>query len=433
VESETVSDLSQGVPLAYMRELCAYWAEEYDFDAFGQRLRRHTHLRTEIDGLGFHAVHVRSKHQDATPIVLTHGWPGSFLEFSEVIDPLVDPTAHGGQLEDAFHVVCPSLPGYGFSDRPTASGWNLPRIADAWAVLMARLGYDRYVAQGGDWGAMVTTHLAWHDPDHVAGIHLNMAVTPVPPEGPTTPAEEAVAAVNTRYHSDGSGYMQIQGTRPQTLGYGLVDSPAALAAWIVEKLWAWSDSPTHVEESFSKDQILDLVGLYWFTETGASSARLYWETRRAIEFDTVTQPVAVSLFPAEIIRTTESWAARTFPNLRYSTRSTEAGTSPPGNNPPSSSKRCASVFAPSGSAFKDSANPPPSPKHLLTPATNPAWTDRPQSSSGEACWVQILDAPIDLRLLGKRQRGGTKGRRLDDETSILPSHRWSYPTHWRAA
>jgi epoxide hydrolase len=317
VESETVSDISQGVPLSYMRELCAYWGAEYDFGAFDQRLNRHSQVRTQIDGLGIHAVHVKSKYPDATPIVLTHGWPGSFLEFSEIVDPLVDPMAHGGQAEDAFHVVCPSLPGYGFSDRPDAAGWNLPRIADAWASLMSRLGYGHYVAQGGDWGAMVTTHLACHDPEHVTGVHLNMAVTPVPPEGPTTPAEEAAAAVNAAYYGDGAGYMQIQSTRPQTIGYGLVDSPTALAAWIVEKLWSWSDSPTHVEESFTKDQILDLVSLYWITETGASSARLYWETLRTIEFDPVTQPVAVSLFPAEIIRTTESWARKTFPNLRY--------------------------------------------------------------------------------------------------------------------
>ena len=227
-EPETVDDWSQGIPLSYVQEVCAYWAKEYDWREREARLNRFAQFKTEVDGLGIHFVHVRSPHADALPLVITHGWPGSIVEFHKVIEPLTDPTAHGGAAADAFHVVCPSLPGYGFSDKPTASGWGVERIADAWGELMRRLGYERYVAQGGDWGAMVTTCIGIQDPDHCAGIHLNMPIALPDPEtmASLSEAEKSALASMQHYQEWDSGYSKQQSTRPQTLGYGLVDSPA---------------------------------------------------------------------------------------------------------------------------------------------------------------------------------------------------------------
>jgi epoxide hydrolase len=317
-ERETVDDWSQGIPLAYVRELCAHWADGYDWRATEARLNGLGQFRTVIDGLGIHGLHVRSPHEGALPLVITHGWPGSVVEFLDVIGPLTDPVAHGGDATDAFHVVCPSLPGYGFSDRPSRPGWGVERIARAWAELMRRLGYVRYGAQGGDWGSMVTADLGRLDPDHVAGIHLNMVVArPSPDGGEPTESELAALAAYDEHRSWGTGYSKQQSTRPQTLGYGLVDSPAAQCAWIVEKFWAWTDCDGHPENALTRDQMLDNVMLYWLPATGASSARLYWESFTTPGLHPVAVPTGCSVFPEEIIRPPRRWVESRFPDLRY--------------------------------------------------------------------------------------------------------------------
>jgi pimeloyl-ACP methyl ester carboxylesterase len=316
-ERETVDDWSQGIPLAYVQDVCAYWADKYDWRARETRLNRFAQFRTPIDGLGLHFVHVRSPHADALPLVITHGWPGSIVEFQKVIDPLVNPTAHGGEAKDAFHVVCPSLPGYGFSDKPAKSGWTTQRIARAWGQLMARLGYGRYVAQGGDWGAMVTTWIGIEDPAHCAAIHLNMPIAPPDPAtmNDLTEQEKGALAGMQHYQEWDSGYSKQQSTRPQTVGYGLVDSPAGQAAWILEKFWAWTDCNGHPENVLSRDELLDNVMLYWLPATAASSARLYWESFRTLSLDPVRVPVGCSIFPKEIFRTSKRWAEKRFEKL----------------------------------------------------------------------------------------------------------------------
>jgi pimeloyl-ACP methyl ester carboxylesterase len=316
-ERETVDDWSQGIPLAYVQDVCAYWAEKYDWRAREARLNRFAQWKTEIDGLGIHFLHARSPHAEALPLVITHGWPGSIVEFQKVIEPLTNPTAHGGEARDAFHVVCPSLPGYGFSDKPTRAGWTTQRIAKAWAELMQRLGYARYAAQGGDWGAMVTTWIGIEDPAHCAAIHLNMPIAPPDPAtlSDLTEKERAALAGMQHYNEWDSGYSKQQSTRPQTVGYGLVDSPAGQAAWILEKFWAWTDCSGHPENVLGRDELLDNVMLYWLPGTGASSARLYWESFRTLSLDPVPVPVGCSIFPKEIFRTSRRWAEKRFEKL----------------------------------------------------------------------------------------------------------------------
>ena len=325
-EAETVDDWSQGVPLSYLRELCRHWAEDYDWRATERRLNLLPQFRTEVDGLGIHFLHVRSPHPDAFPVVLTHGWPGSVVEFLKVIGPLTDPTAHGGDAADAFHLVIPSLPGYGFSDRPARPGWGVERIAGAWARLMARLGYRRYGAQGGDWGTSVSTAIAQQDPEHVAGIHLTPPLAPPDPATLDDLTDRERAALASLEHAAEweSGYSQEHATRPQTIGYGLVDSPAALCAWIVEKLWAWTDHDGQLETVLTRDELLDNVMLYWLPGTGASSARLYWESIRQVNrwisgpvTDTVAVPTGCSIFPRELQRPSRRWAARRFLDIRW--------------------------------------------------------------------------------------------------------------------
>jgi pimeloyl-ACP methyl ester carboxylesterase len=318
-DAETVDDWSQGIPLAYAQDLCRYWSEGYDFAAADARFNAFPQLRTEIDGLGIHVVHAPSPHPDALPLVLTHGWPGSVVEFHRVLGALTDPTAHGGRPEDAFHVVCPSLPGYGWSDKPTVPGWGVERIAQAWAVLMERLGYDRYGAQGGDWGAGVTSALGGLDPEHVVGVHLNLVVVRPDPEtfDDLTPAEQSALEAAAFYQEWDSGYSKQQSTRPQTLGYGLADSPAAQCAWIVEKFYAWSDCDGHPENVFTRDQLLDNVMAYWLPGTGASSARLYWESFNRMRFQPLDVPVGCSVFPKEIFRPSRRWVEKAFRDLRY--------------------------------------------------------------------------------------------------------------------
>jgi pimeloyl-ACP methyl ester carboxylesterase len=318
-DKETVSDWSQGAPLADLQNLVGYWGHDYDMRRLETRLNALPQYRTRIDGLGIHFIHVRSRHREATPMILTHGWPGSVVEFLKVIGPLTDPEAHGGRAEDAFHVVIPSLPGYGFSDKPTQRGWGLPRIARAWATLMGRLGYPRYLAQGGDWGAGVTTWMAKQHVPGLAGIHLNLPILfPPPVEGTPDAEEKASIAQLVAFGTDMSAYAKLQGTRPQTLGYALADSPSGQAAWIYEKFGEWTDSGHHPERVLSRDEMLDNIMLYWVTDSGASSARLYQESF-ATDFtpQKLDLPVAVSVFPGEIYRPLKKWGERMYSKLVY--------------------------------------------------------------------------------------------------------------------
>jgi pimeloyl-ACP methyl ester carboxylesterase len=322
-DAETVDDWSQGLPLSYGKELCEYWAESYDWRATEARLNAVPQFRTDLDDREVHFLHVRSPHLGALPLIITHGWPGSVVEFMKVIGPLTDPVAHGGDAADAFDVVCPSLPGFGYSAKPTATGWGVDRIARAWSELMARLGYDRYGAQGGDWGSAVTTSIGRQDPDHVAGIHLNMPV--IPPGSITfdnlSETEQAALVSMAHYQQWESGYSKQQSTRPQTLGYGLVDSPAAQCTWIVEKFWAWTDCDGHPENVLTRDELLDNVMLCWLPAAGASSGRLYWESFERSFSDGGDEPIAVptgcSIFPKEIVRISRRWAESRFADIRY--------------------------------------------------------------------------------------------------------------------
>ena len=318
-EPETVDDWSQGIPLAYTRELCQYWLDHYDWRACEASLNRFPQFRTEIDGLDIHFVHARSQHEDALPLVMTHGWPGSIVEFRKVIGPLTDPVAHGGDAADAFHVVCPSLPGYGFTAKPAVPGWSTARTADAWDQLMTRLGYARYGAQGGDWGAQVTTGLGMRHAAHLIGIHLNMPIVLPDPDtmGDLTEQEQAALASLQHYTDWDSGYSKQQSTRPQTIGYGLVDSPAGLCAWIVEKFWSWTDCDGDPANALTRDEMLDNVMLYWLTAAGASSARMYWESFSKPLLGPVEVPVGCSIFPKEIFRGSRRWADKQFADLRY--------------------------------------------------------------------------------------------------------------------
>ena len=318
-EAELVEDWSQGVPLRWIRDICRYWAENYDWRSREARLNRFAQFKAEIDGLGVHFVHARSPHASAMPLIITHGWPGSVVEFTEVIEPLTNPTAHGGDADDAFHLVCPSLPGFAFSDKPGTAGWGVERIASCWAALMAGLGYDRYAAQGGDWGSAVTTALGAQDPGHCLGIHITLAMgaRPVPGEQPTP--EEARALAGLKHYRDwDSGYSKQQSTRPQTLGYGLTDSPAGQAAWILEKFWAWTDCDGDPQNILKRDDLLDNVMLYWVTATAASSARLYWESfGQARRHGRVTVPTGVAVFPKEIVPPVRRWMEESYPNIMH--------------------------------------------------------------------------------------------------------------------
>ena len=311
-----------GVPVDYLRDLVGYWRHAYDWRAEEARLNGYDHYRTELDGQAVHFIHARSPHPDAFPLLITHGWPGSVVEFLEVIPRLTDPPAFGGRPEDAFDVIAPSLPGHGFSEPPRTRGWDVQRIARALIGLMDRLGYDRYGAQGGDWGSQVTSRIPMLDPDHCAAIHLNMPVgaRPAAP-GPLTEEEQADLKDMGRFMSEEAGYALEQRTRPQTLGVGLNDSPAGLLAWIVEKLRAWSDCDGDPERVFTRDQMLTNVMLYWTTQTIASSVRLYWETEqsgvlsRPLPF--VEVPTGVARYPKEVLRWPRSWVEQQFNVTRW--------------------------------------------------------------------------------------------------------------------
>jgi pimeloyl-ACP methyl ester carboxylesterase len=302
-----------GVELNYLKALVAYWRDKYDWRAHEAKLNAIPQFTTTIDGVKLHFLHQRSKEQNALPLVIVHGWPGSVYEFHKVIGPLTDPVAHGGKAEDAFHVVCPSLPGFGFSERPKTPGYSVSKMSDLIAKLMARLGYKRYGAQGGDWGANVATWLGSYDSAQVAGVHLNfISGSPPSKDDPwkgVTPAERARVEKRQQELKNHYAYSAIQGTRPQTIGYALNDSPVGLAAWITDRFWAWSDHRGNLENSFSKDELLTNIMIYWVTETPASSARIYYER----EFHTGGRkagkvPVGVALFPKEINVPPRRWA-----------------------------------------------------------------------------------------------------------------------------
>ncbi|HEY2651993.1 MAG TPA: epoxide hydrolase [Solirubrobacteraceae bacterium] len=328
-DRETVNDWSQGIPLAYVQELCAHWADTYDWRRLEARLNAIGQFRTEIDGLQIHFLHARSPEPDALPLLMTHGWPGSVVEFLKVIEPLVDPVSHGGDATDAFELICPSLPGYGFSDKPRVAGWGIGRIAAAWAELMSRLGFSRYGAQGGDWGAVVTTRLANVDPGHLAGIHVNLALVPrdaIRSVGEPTEEERLALAAASDHRRFGSGYSAQQSTRPQTLGYGLVDSPVAQCAWIVEKFHAWTDNDGHPESVLTRDELLDNVMLYWLPGAGASSARLYWESYNdPAAREPVGVPAGCSVFPREVFPVSRRWVEQRFSDLRHFRRLDRGG------------------------------------------------------------------------------------------------------------
>lgn len=344
-EQETVADASQGVQLATMQKLARYWGVEYDWRRCEARLNAIPQFLAEIDGLDIHFIHVRSKHENALPLIVTHGWPGSIIEQLKIIEPLTNPTAHGGSPSDAFHLVIPSLPGYGFSGKPTAPGWNPPRIARAWAELMRRLGYARYVAQGGDWGNAISEIMALQQPPGLLGIHTNMAAT-VPPEiakamasnepppGDLTAEERNAWNQLDFFYKKGLGYAIEMNNRPQTL-YGIVDSPVGLAAWMLDHDARSQEMIARVfdgkTEGLTRDDVLDNVTLYWLTNTAISSARLYWDTRQLPAkggfFDVrgVRIPVAVSAFPDEIYAAPRSWAERAYPKLIHYNRLARGG------------------------------------------------------------------------------------------------------------
>jgi pimeloyl-ACP methyl ester carboxylesterase len=329
-DAQPTSDDGQGVRRQTLEPLLRYWGGGYDWRKIEARLNALPMFMTEIDGPDIHFIHVRSRHENAMPMILTHGWPGSVLEFLKVIDPLTDPTAHGGKPEDAFHLVIPSIPGFGFSARPTTVGWGSDRTGRAWATLMRRLGYARYVSQGGDCGSVISQRMALQKVPGLLAIHLNMpAVVPAdiartlaagdPAPATLTPKERGAFDQLAAFYRDNAGYAIEMNTRPQTIGYALVDSPVALAAWMYEKIAQWVYGQGDPLRVLTRDEILDDISLYWLTGTGASAARIYWEdhTNNFNARGVIDLPVAVSVFPGEIFRAPKSWAERAYPKLFY--------------------------------------------------------------------------------------------------------------------
>lgn len=320
-EAETCSGWEQGIPLHYTRELADYWLNDYDWRRCEEKLNSWPNYITEIDGLDVHFIHRTSSHPTATPLIISHGWPGSVVEFHKIIDALAQPEQYGGDPADAFHVVAPSLPGFGFSGKPSTTGTDIKKIGQMWGKLMARLGYDSYVAQGGDWGAIITQSMGLTETDHCAGIHVNMPIVAPDPEtmDSLTPLEQAALAGIAYYTEHDSGYSKQQSTRPQSLAYGLADSPVGQMAWIVEKFYAWMDCEEdgikHPENILSKDELLDNVMMYWINNCAGSSARLYWESMNNPDLSPIHMPVGCSIFPTEIFRCSRRWAEKRFSNL----------------------------------------------------------------------------------------------------------------------
>lgn len=333
-EKETVTDQTQGVQLEKIQKLVTYWGTGYDWRKAEAKLNALPQFMTKIDGLDIHFIHVRSKNPNALPLIITHGWPGSVFELLKIIGPLTDPKAYGGRAQDAFDVIIPSMPGYGFSEKPKTAGWGPDRIASAWDVLMKRLGYTHYVSQGGDWGSVIADAMARQQPEGLLGIHVNMPAT-VPADvakalknGEPAPAglsvkEKAAFKSLNRLYTKGGGYAALMVTRPQTLGYGLTDSPAGLAAFFYDKFTDWTYSGGDAEKSLTPDEMLDDISLYWLTNTAVSSAQLYWENNTN-NFNVAEQrtaeikiPVAVTVFPGEIYQAPRSWTERSYHNLIY--------------------------------------------------------------------------------------------------------------------
>jgi pimeloyl-ACP methyl ester carboxylesterase len=310
-----------GIPIDYLRELVEYWRDEYDWRVQESQLNELEHFRTTIDDQAVHFIHARSSHPDALPLLLTHGWPGSVVEFLDVIPRLTEPESFGGRAADAFDVVAPSLPGYGFSGPTRTRGWDVPRVARVFMELMRRVGSARYGAQGGDWGAQVATRIGSLDPEHCVAIHLNMPIADAPEERvPLSDADKADLAAIAQFQRDESGYALEQMTKPQTLGVGLNDSPAGLLAWIVEKFRAWSDCDGHLENVYSRDQLLTNVMTYWVTQTIASSARLYWENNASTEAPQyVGVPTGVARYPKEVLRFPRPWVERRYNVTHWAT------------------------------------------------------------------------------------------------------------------
>ncbi|MBY5901342.1 epoxide hydrolase family protein [Rhizobium leguminosarum] len=339
-DGETVMDRSQGVQPDRLKELVRYWQSSYDWRKAESRLNSFPQFLTNIDGLDIHFIHVRSRHENALPLIMTHGWPGSVFELLDVIGPLTDPTAHGGRADDAFHLVIPSIPGFGFSGKPPATGWNPQRIAAAWDVLMKRLGYDRYVSQGGDWGAIISDALGRQAPDGLLAIHVNRVerATTFPADaaqalkngGPAPDSlsqDEKVVFDEARdFLNNGFGYAAIMSTRPETVGYGIADSPVGLAAWLYDKIADWVYTRGNPEQVLGKDAILDNITLYWLTNTGPSSGRIYWENvMSGAKLTAVKVPVAVTVFPGEVYKPPRHWLSKAYPNLIYYNRASKGG------------------------------------------------------------------------------------------------------------
>ena len=330
-EAETVEDWSQGVPLSYQAELLNYWANDYDFDRIEQRLGAFDNFVTDIDGIDIHFIHKRSQHTAATPLLITHGWPGSVLEYLDILDALTDPTQHGGSPDDAFHVVLPALPGFGFSSKPRDTGTGVPKIAALWETLMHRLNYTAFHAHGGDWGSIVTQAVLLQEETACTAGHCTLPIV-LPDETTLSdpqPAELDALESFQFYNDWDSGYSKQQSTRPQTLGYGLADSPSGQMAWVVEKFAFWMDCERngvrHPENVLTKDQLLDNVTLYWATNSAASSARLYWESFNTPNLNPISRPMALSVFPKEIMRTSERWARGRFHDLVHFNNQFERG------------------------------------------------------------------------------------------------------------
>ena len=331
-DGETVRDRSQGVQPERLKALVDEWQSSYDWRKAEQRLNAFPQFVTGIDGVDIHFIHVRSRHENALPLIMTHGWPGSVFELIDVIGPLTDPTAHGGTAGDAFHLVIPSIPGFGFSGKPTEKGWNPQRIAAAWDTLMKRLGYTSYVSQGGDWGAIISDALGRQAPEGLLGIHVNRVerATTFPPDAAQalmssapapdslSPDEKVIFAEARDFLANGFGYAAIMGTRPETIGYGLADSPVGLAAWLYDKIADWVFTRGEPERALGRQAILDNITLYWLTNTGPSSGRIYWENvAGGAKLEPVKVPVAVTVFPGEVYRPPRHWLARAYPQLIY--------------------------------------------------------------------------------------------------------------------
>ncbi|MEM1133944.1 MAG: epoxide hydrolase family protein [Pseudomonadota bacterium] len=316
-EQETVDDWDQGVPLTVVQDFLDYWCDHYDWRHCEEELNHYPNFRMRIDDLPIHFLHIRSPHDNARPLLLTHGWPGSVLEFMDVIEPLTKPDEHGGSAEQAFHLIVPSLPGYGFSGKPRKAGWDIPKIAKAWDVLMRALGYERYFAQGGDWGSAVTLEMARQDRGALAAVHSNMVLAAPDPETISKPTEAEAAALARLqwYREKDHGYAEIQRTRPQTIGYALTDSPVGQMAWILEKFRNWSDAGDDIASAFGHDRLLDNISLYWFTRSAASSARLYWHSFGKMEMAPIAMPMGGTIFPKELFQTSQRWAEKRFSNI----------------------------------------------------------------------------------------------------------------------